>query len=166
MSFDADHLLKRLQPVVRPCGPEFRPRSARHFDEANFAQLIEMASRGELASGRPVQTSAQSELDEERMNRLSTACDAFEAAGIAHGAVMMEGRIYLLAVEQRLLERELGSEEAGKVQNTEGVIRVLGPDESADSEVDAPKMRSKCAIPAVPPGILAQLERASGAQAH
>lgn len=164
MSLDGDHLLKRLQPVVRPCGPEFRPRCSRAFEGADFAQLVEMASRGELASGRPLGKPMGSELDEERLDRLSTACDAFEAAGMERGAVLMEGRAFLLAVAERIVECELDHEKVGSVQDIEGVIRVLGPEESAQTDSGDQSQRRMCAIPAVPPGVLAQLERTPGRQ--
>ena len=74
---------------------------------------------------------------------------------------MMEGRAFLIDVADRSILNELGTEDAGAVQELEGVIRVLGPDEgnedtSSDSIV--PIFRAN---PAVPPGVLAQLERSA-----
>ena len=163
MAFDGDHLLKRLQPVVRPCGPEFRPRGS-DVGGADFAALVAMASRGELASGRPVQQPRNSRLEQGHLDRLSTACDAFEAAGMQHGIVLMDSRAFQLEVAGRTLIGELGPEDVGKVTDTEGVIRLDGPDASASEEAfDAPGPRIR-AIPAVPPGVLTQLERAPGRQ--
>lgn len=162
MGLDGDHLLKRLHPVVRPCGPEFPPRRRSTFERAGFEQLIEMASRGQLASGRPVGSSVPHELDQNRLDRLSTACDALEAAGIERGAVLMEGRAFLMDVSGREILREVGREDAGTVESLAGVVRVLGPDESSakDSPPSQPP-RTLRAHSAVPPGVLAQLERAA-----
>jgi hypothetical protein len=162
MGFDGDHLLKRLQPVVRPCGPEFRPRGGRAPGDADFTQLIDMASRGELASGRPVSTPSGGALDRDRLDRLSTACDALESRGIERGAVLMDGRAFVLDVASRSVVRELSADDAGNVEELGGVIRVLGPDER-DAEAGPPNgtPRTLRANPAVPPGVLAQLERGS-----
>ena len=162
MSFDGDHLLKRLHPVVRPYGPEFPPRRRGTLEGAGFDQLIEMASRGELASGRPVEAARLHQLDQDRLDRLSTACDALEAAGIERGAVLMEGRAFLMDVPSREILREVGREDAGSVESLAGVVRVLGPDETSPetSEPSRPP-RTLRANPAVPPGVLAQLERAA-----
>ena len=160
MAFDGDHLLKRLQPVVRPCGPDFPPHRGSALENARFTRLIEMASRGELASGRPVRGARTERLDQQRLDRLSTACDALEAAGIDRGAVLMEGRAFLFDVSDRVLLREVGREDAGTVESLSGVVRVLGPDETEGQEPPAgPAPRTLRANPAVPPGVLAQLER-------
>ena len=162
MGLDGDHLLKRLHPVVRPCGPEFPPRRKGTLEGAGFEELIEMASQGQLASGRPVVASVAHELDQDRLDRLSTACDALEAAGIERGAVLMEGRAFLMDVPGREILREVVREDAGTVESLAGVLRVLGPDESGVAEsTTAPAPRTLRANPAVPPGVLAQLERAA-----
>ena len=164
MGFDGDHLLKRLQPVVRPCGPEFRPRGPGSPADADFAQLVAMASRGELASGRPVAQQAGGALDQDRLDRLSTACDALEASGLDLGAVLMEGRAFLMDVRLRTVIREFGADDAGNVQELGGVIRVLGPDEAAGAPSALEGQRTLRADPAVPPGVLEQLERGNGPQ--
>ena len=161
MGLDGDHLLKRLQPVIRPRALDQRPRGDVASKGDDFARLIEMASRGQIATGRPIEHASVSELDQDRLDRLGTACDALESAGMRRGAVMMEGRAFLIDVADRSILNELGTEDAGAVQELEGVIRVLGPDEgnedtSSDSIV--PIFRAN---PAVPPGVLAQLERSA-----
>ena len=74
---------------------------------------------------------------------------------------MMEGRTFLMDVASREILGELGPEDAGAVQKLDGVIRVLGPEEQiggveGDSDPIVPIHRAN---PAVPPGVLAQLER-------
>ena len=160
MGLDGDHLLKRLQPVVRPCGPEFPPRHRDPIEQADFARLVEMASRGEIASGRPVTARTQDTLDRPRLDRLSTVCDALEAAGLERGAVLMEGRVWVLDVPERAIADEVRHEDAGTVKALGGVVRVLGPDEEdLETAPSGPQPRNLRANPAVPPGILAQLER-------
>ena len=72
---------------------------------------------------------------------------------------MMEGRAFLIDVADRSILRELGAEDAGSVQELEGVVRVLGPDEGNETSSTEPIVPIFRANPAVPPGVLAQLER-------
>ena len=74
----------------------------------------------------------------------------------------MEGRAFVLDVGSRSVVRELSAEDAGNVEELGGVIRVLGPDErGAEAVPPNGTPRTLRANPAVPPGVLAQLERAA-----
>ena len=84
--------------------------------------------------------------------------------GLDLGAVLMEGRAFLMDVRLRTVIREFGPDDAGNVQELGGVIRVLGPEEVAGAPSALEGQRTLRADPAVPPGVLEQLERGNGPQ--
>jgi hypothetical protein len=160
MSLDGDHLLKRLQPVVRPCGLEFEPRGGTPSGSGDFARLIELAAAGELVSGRPVSHQRSTCLDRSELDQLSRACDALESAGIEHGAVLMNERTFLIDVATRVIQRELGPEDQGRVHTLGGIVRMLSEEKDGEKASETPAhLPRRQAISAVPPGVLAQLER-------
>lgn len=163
MAFDSDHLLKRLQPVVRPCGPNFQPRTDTGSFGSDFTQFIELAAQGELTSGRPVTHPPSAELTMEQRAQLSRACDALESAGIERGGVLVHERMFLVDVPGRSVLHELGPEDAGAVQKLGGIVAVQASAEPHEATSDVSRLARQAAIPAVPPGVLAQLERGSGA---
>lgn len=163
MGLDGDNLLKRLQPVVRPCGPEFEPRGGTPSGSGDFARLIELAAVGELVSGRPVTHDRSVVLDRSQLEQLSRACDALESAGIEQGAVLMKDRTFLIDVSQRIIQRELGPDDQGRVHALGGIVRMCSKEEDGEQAPESTaRLPRRAAIPAVPPGILAQLERGSG----
>ena len=58
---------------------------------------------------------------------------------------------------------ELGPEDAGAVQKLGGIVAVQASAEPHETTSDVSRLARQAAIPAVPPGVLAQLERGSGA---
>ena len=162
MGLDGDHLLKRLQPVVRPCGPDFKPRGSGAHASEDFARLIELAANGELVSGRPVSHERTPGLDRYQREQLSRACDALESAGIERGGVLMNDRTFLLDVSGRTVLRELGPKDQGCVQELGGIVWLRAKEDSEQASQSVARLARMAAIPALPPGVLAQLERGSG----
>lgn len=113
-----------------------------------------MAQRGELASGRAVSNASTHELTREQREKVSTACDAFEAAGMVRGLVMFGEATFLLEVESRKLETIAASLNPGEIEKLDGIIQLEAPANIT------PKPRAGLAeVPQLPPGIHAQLQR-------
>lgn len=159
MSLDGDHLLKRLQPVVRPCGPEFDPPP--RAGSGDFTRLIQLAASGGLVSGRPVDAGGCPSLDDAQLAELSRGCDALEAEGIRDGAILLDGRAFLMTVPSRSVTREMGADDVGRVHALEGIVLIGALQEQGDAQ--EARSGGMQAIPAVPPGVMDQLDRASRA---
>jgi len=107
MMIDAHHLLKRLEPAIRPNGRAvlaLRPS----IDTACFDALLASAERGDLASGRRIDLSVlQTPLQEDLSDRMASIADAAEVAGFARVLVATGDRSVVLDVPGRRLECEL-----------------------------------------------------------
>ena len=143
MSFDGDHLLKRLRPVV---GPTSLTSSGNHTSgapEGEFARIIRLAHDGTLDSGRDVDVD-QFVLDAQQLLGIGRACDSLESAGLDDGIVLLGGRAFLVEVGSRRITGELGADQAGRVQTVGGVVLVesisssFGPEGDDDAAQAAP----------------------------
>ena len=84
MVLSAAQLLRNLEPAVRPTAlvaPSTQPSAP--FEAQSFDQLLALASKGKIDSGRPVEASfdVQPPLDSGQLERLSKAADQAEASG-------------------------------------------------------------------------------------
>ena len=96
MSFDGDHLLKRLQPVIgigRVASTDGRSSGAA---EGEFARIIRLANDGTLDSGRVVDVDRRFTLDAEQLAGIGRACDSLESAGLDDGIVLLGGRAFVV----------------------------------------------------------------------
>ena len=124
MSFDGDHLLKRLQPVIgigRVASTDGRSSGAA---EGEFARIIRLANDGTLDSGRVVDVDRRFTLDAEQLAGIGRACDSLESAGLDDGIVLLGGRAFVVEVSERKIMDELGSDQTGRVQTVGGVVLV------------------------------------------
>lgn len=125
MSFDGDHLLKRLRPVVGPAhtaaAADCRTSGA---PEGEFARIIRLADDGTLDSGRVVDVDQRFVLDARQLAGIGRACDSLESAGLDDGIVLLGGRAFLVQVGERKIMDELGGDQAGRVQTVGGVVLV------------------------------------------
>lgn len=110
MTIDPTRLLQQLEPAVRPGASPTRAAGPRpSIESQSFAQLLEIAGRGELASGLEVAVrfDAQPPLNASQLDRLSQAADQAEAAGAARAMLVIDGRHLLLDVADRALIAEV-----------------------------------------------------------
>ncbi len=136
MTSDSAYLLKRLEPAVRPpfasrvTAPPAAPLEGQSFDE-----LLTLAAKGSLSSGRQVQSGFDParELSPSELARLSKAADLAEASGARRALLLMEGRGLVLDVASRLLTAELSDDPSAPIANVDAAIYVPDP-ENADGD--------------------------------
>ena len=124
MAFDGDHLLKRLQPVVRPTSDTAVHTRTQSRVEGEFARIIRLANDGTLDSGRVVDVDRRLVLDAEQLSGIGRACDSLESAGLDDGIVLLAGRAFVVEVAGRKITDELGPDQTGRVQAVGGVVLV------------------------------------------
>ena len=127
MAVDAQDLLKRLEPAIRPNTRDLPARQT--IDRAGFDELLARASRGEIGSGREVETSSINEpIEEVFRERLARVADAAEAAGYQRVLVMTGTRPFLLQVSERTLEKELTAAEDERLHSVDAAVRIVSAD--------------------------------------
>jgi hypothetical protein len=132
MSIDAHHLLRRLEPALRP-NAAVLPGAA-PIDQAEFDDLLARAERGEIGSGRDVDTAALSEpLHEDLRQRLARVADAAQAAGFQRVLVVAGDRPVLLDVPGRSLEKELSAADDQRLHAVDAAVRIVSADVDATS---------------------------------
>ena len=137
MRVDAFKLLRRLEPVVRPCGLSSVVANP-SIATAAFDELLASAQRGELASGRQVDDSMlDTPIDPYVTERLGRIADAAEVAGFARVLVATDDRSLVLDVANRFLEGELTSTSGESFHRVDAAVRVLGETELAAAHVPA-----------------------------
>lgn len=163
MTVNASQLLKRLEPAVRPAAAPLERGSARHpLETQSFDQLLSLASRGALTSGRQVEVGfeARPPLEAAQLERLAAAADQAQAAGARNPLMLIDGRAFVMDVAQRRLTCEVSG------ASNPGVISVDAAF-SVPSDGDA---RSLGAVgppgPGVIPSSIAKQLHAPGNQAH
>ena len=124
MSFDGDHLLKRLQPVIGTGRVPSTDARSGGVGEGEFARIIRLANDGTLDSGRVVDVDRRFVLDAEQLAGVGRACDSLESAGLDDGIVLLGGRAFLVEVSERKIMDELGPDQTGRVQTVGGVVLV------------------------------------------
>ena len=142
MTLDPSQLLRQLEPAVRPSfgAPSVAPARPGLADQS-FQQLLTLASRGEIESGRQVQLAFEpnQSLDDEQLARLSTAADRAEASGAKRAMMLIDGRGFLLDVEQRTLNAELSAgAESRFADGLDAAVYVLGPDDQETEPLRPP----------------------------
>ena len=80
MAVDPTHLLRQLEPVVRPgvaFGPAARPHAP--LEDQRFDELLKLVSQGSVHSGRAVTDAfgATEKLDEQQLARLAAAAPSW-----------------------------------------------------------------------------------------
>jgi len=125
------HLLKHLEPAVRPTVPTSRAdrrggSAASRIDSTDagyqpFQHLIELAIGGKLTTGRKVAANPGIEISNEELSRIAAAADRAEAAGGRMAVVLIHGKGFILNVKRRRVIESLIS------------VRVDSPVRSASS---------------------------------
>ena len=151
-------LLKRLEPAVRPgiSPPSFGVKAHAALETQSFDQLLAMARKGDIHSGRQIQLSFEpaTPLQSSQLERLADAADQAESAGLARALMMIDGRAFVLDVKNRTLTTEIPIDSANLVQNLDGAVFVGG------HVGESHQIKRSSGIPASPPS-LTQLLNAS-----
>lgn len=133
MALSAAQLLKGLEPAVRPIpvAPPHATSARATFESQSFGELLALAKSGGIESGRDIQLSfdAQPPLEPAQLERLAQAADRAEASGAQQALMMIDGRTFVLDVENRTLTAELSHASPVQAVNIDTVLFV----ESADS---------------------------------
>lgn len=127
MVLNATQLLKNLQPAVLPAGAPFggsKPQAA--LESQSFDQLLSMAARGTVHSGRQVELGLEPTppLSASQLERLASAADQAEAAGAKHALMLIDGRGFVLDVANRKLTAELSNASGAAVQGVDAALFV------------------------------------------
>ena len=74
--------------------PERSPAPATPFEQRSFDELLQLVSRGQLSSGRPVDLgfAPRSEITDDQLARLASAADLAEAEGARTALMLVDGR--------------------------------------------------------------------------
>ena len=135
MAINAAQLLKRLEPAVRPASAPLGGGGARGpLETQSFDQLLSLASRGALSSGRQIDVAfdAQPPLEAGQLERLAAAADQAEAAGAKNALMLMNGRAFVMDVAHRRLTSEVsGDPSAARLVNIDAALHVPGDNELA-----------------------------------
>ena len=163
MTVDSAHLLRRLEPAVRPAyatpPPPQHPQPP--LEGQSFDELLVRAQQGSVRSGRAVHWSGgggaadpASPIDEQQLARLSAAADVAEAAGAKRALMLIDGRGVVLDVANRTLVAELADEGAVRAVKVDAAVNVPDPDHDSEGP------------PATPPspGLMRQLSGAVPAE--
>jgi len=130
MTIQSLQLLKRLEPVVRPgvALPDFGAKPQAALEAQSFDQLLAMARKGAIHSGRQIELSSDlaRPLDSSQLERMAEAADQAQSAGMARALMVIDGRAFVLDVKNRALLAEVSTEQAGLVQNIDGAVFVSG----------------------------------------
>jgi hypothetical protein len=106
----------------------------------DFAQLLEQARAGEIASGLPVRVApgAGVELNSEQLGRLSAAADMAEAHGAARAAFMIDGQVVAMDVATRTVTGTITANETSVVQGIDAIVTVAAKDAKGAAGVIEP----------------------------
>ncbi len=158
MTLDPAQLLRQLEPVVRPGSTPSSSAPARPgLADQSFGALLALASRGAIESGRRVQVTFEPNetLDDQQITRLSAAADLAEASGARRAMTLIDGRGFVLDVEQRTLTAELLAGAGSRyVHELDAAIYVPGADEQEAEPLGPPAPRMP------PPAVARQIASA------
>ncbi|MHC4108684.1 MAG: hypothetical protein ACYSTY_11420 [Planctomycetota bacterium] len=136
MAADSAHLLRRLEPAVRPAfaTPPPPPHPQPPLEGQSFDELLALARQGSVPSGRAVQWAADPArpLDEQQLTRLSAAADVAEAAGARRALMLIDGRGVVLDVANRALVAELADDGAARAVKVDAAVGVPDPDHDSE----------------------------------
>lgn len=129
MSLDPSTMLRQLGQAgrVAPAGSAAVSPAAGGARAGEFADLLQRARDGTLASNRPVTIESGSglTLTEEQLARLSLAADRAEAAGLRKALVMIDDQRVILDVAQRTIAAAAAGR-AGVLDGIDGVLDLAG----------------------------------------
>jgi len=133
MTLNAAQLLKQLEPAVRPrVAPPSGTTSHAALETQSFEQLLSMASRGQVSSGRQIDTALELNppLDPAQMERLASAADQAEAAGSKRALMMIDGRSVVLDVQSRTIVAELNADTTQPITGIDAAMYVGSEDDA------------------------------------
>jgi len=141
MSLNSAQLLKQLEPAVRPAlAPASSARQNAALETQSFERLLSLASQGAIHSGRQidVQCEAVPPLAASQLERLAAAADQAQAAGAKHALMLIDGRGFVLDVQNRALTAELSNDPASRLANIDAAMFVPGDDQARLDRVLGP----------------------------
>ncbi|MCA3004346.1 MAG: hypothetical protein LW650_09705 [Planctomycetaceae bacterium] len=132
MTTDASMLLRKLAGASTGVRMTGQTPDAPAAPSADFATLLSKAQGGALNSNLPVTLAPRTDayLEPEQLQRISSAADAAQAAGMETAAVLIDGKAFVLDVRTRQITGRIDAEN-GPVTRIDGVIAV--PDLPADA---------------------------------
>lgn len=156
----AFHLLKKLEPPVRPTYAKSTsdPASRAALDAAPFADLLTLVADGSLSSERPVSIDFETtdQFDEQQLARLASAADLAESSGAHRALMLIDGRGVVLDVAERRLELELSGDMSTTVA-LDAAVYVVETGALDAGSVPWP------GTGLIPPAVATQIERANRA---
>ena len=160
MTIDPSHLLKKLEPAVRPAGaPGARHVPQAPLEQQSFDELLQLVSTGSISSGRPVSLGAslpdEEELDEAALRRLAAAADLAEASGARRAVMLLDGRGLVMDVASRAVIAELSANASHRLVDIDAAVYVAGDD---DAPVEP--MPGQPDAGRIPAAVLEQIEAA------
>lgn len=142
---DPLHMLKRLNPPIRPMGAE-RAHGRAPIESRGFDELLTLLASGELQGETPVETVSVTgaPLDAAQQRRLAGAADLAEEAGFRQALILMDERSFILDIQERRLIEESTGASADRVLNVDGAVRVA----TGRAESSAPRDPRRSIMPA------------------
>lgn len=129
MSLDTSSMLRQLGQTGRIAATAGASpaQGAAAAQPAEFADLLQRARDGTLASNRPVSIEAGTglSLSDEQLARLSLAADRAEAAGLRKALVMIDDQRVILDVAHRTITPAAASG-SGVLEGIDGVLDLAG----------------------------------------
>jgi hypothetical protein len=134
MATSSAQLLRLLEPSVRPAFGQTGPasRGTAPLDQQSFAQLLGAASNGQIHSGRQVEMACEPTppLSASQMERLASAGDVAEAAGARTAMMLIDGRGFVMDVQNRTITAEMSSTASSRMAPVDLAMHVAADDES------------------------------------
>lgn len=128
MRTDPFHMLKRLDPPVRPMSSGRSPSAP--LESRGFDELLTLVARGEAHSALPVASALADDaaLSAEELARLGEAADLAEAAGFGTALVLLDGRSLVLDVAARRVTDDLADATTRTIA-LDGAVRIVTEEE-------------------------------------
>jgi len=138
LSLQPIDMLRRLAAGVTPDGKRAR-RSNAPFETRSFADLLLESSRPVRASGRPVRTDqdVEIELDDDEMEKLALALDRAEAQFMGSLLAISSSGVLIVDVAERTIRSADDAPGDELVTGIDGAVVLggLGDDSAGDREV-------------------------------
>jgi len=129
MTVDPTAMLRQLGLSGRTGAAQSAPQQTQSagIQPGEFADLLQRARDGTLASNRPVtiEDGQGLNLNEAQLARLSLAADRAEAAGLRKALVMIDDQRVILDVQQRTIVAASASD-SGVLDGIDGVLDLAG----------------------------------------
>lgn len=135
MTTNSAQLLRLLEPSVRPAFGQSGAMAgggSAPLDQQSFAQLLGAASSGQIHSGRQIELACEPSppLSASQMERLASAADVAEAAGARTAMMMIDGRGFVMDVQNRTITAEMSSSALARMAQVDLAMHVAADDES------------------------------------